>query len=90
MLEVALATNSFYAASLTASDGGFELIAHDPASENKAYHLKAMESCERAGPRVNWKFADNRRNRSRRPALGGREKNSTRQLSRLCSFPSVC
>ena len=28
--------------------------------------------------------------RSRRPALGGREKNSTRQLSRLCSFLSVC
>ena len=27
---------------------------------------------------------------SRRPALGGREKNSTRQLSCLCSFPSVC
>jgi hypothetical protein len=36
MLEVALATNSFYAASLTATpDGGFELIAHDPASENR-------------------------------------------------------
>ena len=30
------------------------------------------------------------RNRSRRPALGGREKNSTRQLSSLCSFPFVC
>ena len=30
------------------------------------------------------------RNRSRRPALGGREKNSTRQLSRLCSILSVC
>ena len=29
-------------------------------------------------------------NRSRRPALGGREKNSTRQLPSLCSFPSVC
>ena len=35
-------------------------------------------------------FMHNRRNRSRRHALGGREKNSTRQLSRLCSFPSVC
>ena len=35
-------------------------------------------------------FIHTRRNRSRRPALGGREKNFTRQLSRLCSFPSVC
>ena len=31
-----------------------------------------------------------RRNRSRRRALGGREKNSTEQLPSLCSFPSVC
>ena len=35
-------------------------------------------------------FIHNRRNRSRRPALGEREKNSTRQLPSLCSFPSVC
>ena len=35
-------------------------------------------------------FIHIRRNRSRRPALGGREKNSTRQLPSLCSFPSVC
>ena len=35
-------------------------------------------------------FIQVRRNRSRRPALGGREKNSTRQLPSLCSFPSVC
>jgi len=28
--------------------------------------------------------------RSRRPAPGGREKNYTRQLPSLCSFPSVC
>jgi len=35
-------------------------------------------------------FIHNRRNRRRRRALGGREKNSTRQLPSLCSFPSVC
>ena len=32
-------------------------------------------------------FSRIRRNRSRRRATGGREKNYTRQLSRLCSFP---
>ena len=28
--------------------------------------------------------------KERMRTFGGREKNSTRQLSRLCSFPSVC
>ena len=37
-----------------------------------------------------WSNAQSREAAGAQPALGGREKNSTGQLSRLCSFPSIC